>query len=201
METLHHKLNHSITHLTELARTSKLISINVALLADQILHDRAGSSAGIKVVALEIQRLSDESREGLENLYLILDEIRLLTQTINLAGRQRMLSQKIMKIHLARRLDPAFYPADEAAKLTADFTRTLEQLGRCPLNNAVIRQCLARGTETWTAYLSAVNRDDLAASIRLNELVLQEMHATVQAYEELAGTKLAEAPGRRSAAA
>lgn len=201
METLHHKLSHSITHLTELARTSKLISINVALLADQILHDRAGSSAGIKVVALEIQRLSDESREGLDNLYLILDEIRLLTQTINLAGRQRMLSQKIMKIHLARRLAAASYPADEAAKLTSEFTRTLEQLGRCPLNNAVIRQCLARGTETWSAYLSAVQRDDLAASIRLNEIVLQEMQATVQAYEELAGTKLAEAPGRRSAAA
>ncbi len=189
MESLNLRLTSSISQLSELARTSKIISINVALLAEQIETDRAGSTAAIKVVALEIQRLSDKSNAGLAKLHHIVDDLRLLTQTINLAGRQRMLSQRIMKLFLIRKTGSAPPTSAEFDQAAAEFARALGQLTNCSLNTATISSHLADVTATWNLFFASLQRDDLGASIRLNEQVLHEIHATVQAYEELAGHK------------
>lgn len=187
MQPLHLRLGSNLAHLGELARTSKIISINVALLAEQLEANRIGSTAAIKVVALEIQRLSDESGAGVERLHGILDDLRLLTQTINVAGRQRMLSQRVMKLALIARLHAAPDTAAECARAAADFSHALTHLARCPLNTAAIDAQLAHASVTWQSFLDTLAQPDLSPAITLNDRVLQEMHAIVQAYEELTG--------------
>lgn len=191
METLDRKLKAVIGQLTESARASKLISINAALLADQIQDGRARNTLALKVVASEIQRLSDESASGIAVLHAVLGEVKLLTQTINLAGRQRMLSQKIMKLYLIHR-EPAAARADaEIRRSIGEFESALEQLALCPLNTPEIRVQLDRASEVWAAFHAALRSGDYVAAVPLNERVLQEMHAAVQCYEELAGGKAA----------
>lgn len=191
MQPLDRKLLAVIHRLTEAARASKIVSLNAALLADQIHNGRAQNTDAIKVVAHEIQRLSDESSSGIAALHAILDEVKLLTQTINLAGRQRMLSQRLMKLVLIQREQPSAERAREIEHLTGDFERTLERLKNCGLNTGAILAQLERATAAWVAFRSALRVSDIVSAVTLNERVLQEMHVAVQHYEELAGAKAA----------
>lgn len=191
MQTLDRKLLTVIDRLTESARASKIVALNAALLADQIQNGRAQNTHAIKVVAGEIQRLSDESSTGIAALHAILDEVKLLTQTINLAGRQRMLSQRLMKLVLIQRERQAPERAQEIERLTGDFERTLDRLKGCNLNTSAIHAQLERVVATWAAFKSVLRDNDISQAVVLNERVLQEMHAAVQYYEELAGTRAA----------
>ncbi len=191
MDTLDRKLMTVIGQLTDSARASKIISINAALLADQILDGRAKNTLALKVVANEIQRLSDESSSGIAALHSILSEVKLLTQTINLAGRQRMLSQKIMKLFLIRRDSASVYIDQEISALTEEFEHSLDRLKLCRLNTTKIGAQLDRASEAWIAFRSALRAGDLVAAVPVNERVLQEMNIAVQCYEELAGARIA----------
>jgi hypothetical protein len=198
MDTLDHKLRAVIAELTTSARTSKIISINAALIAEQLQQGRSQNMAALKVVATEIQRLSDESAHGIAALHAILADVKLLTHTINLAGRQRMLSQKIMKLFLLQRSGSVVDTPLGFRPLVEEFEANLERLSACPLNTPEIRVQLQRGAEVWGAFMDALDKANISSAAALNERVLQEMHAAVQAYEALAGTTPASAPASRA---
>lgn len=191
MDTLDKKLMAVIDQLADSVRASKIISINAALLADQIHSGRLQTAAGIKAVAREIQRLSDESTTGIDVLQRILADVKLLTQTINLAGRQRMLSQRIMKLFLEQREAGSSERAQEVQRLCTEFQAALERLKLCRLNTTDINIQLTRGTDAWMAFRAALGTGDVAEAIRLNDRLLQEMHAAVLRYESLAGATAA----------
>lgn len=191
MDTLDKKLMAVIDQLADSVRASKIISINAALLADQIQRGRLQTAAGIKAVATEIQRLSDESTTGIDALQRILADVKLLTQTINLAGRQRMLSQRIMKIFLVQRETPSSEQDEELHRLCGEFQGALERLRLCRLNTPQLRAQLARSADAWSAFRGALEAGDVAEAIRLNDRLLYEVHAAVQCYEALAGSTVA----------
>ncbi len=187
METLDKKLQAVIERLAESARTSKIISMNVAFLADRGASDRENTSAAIKVVATEIQQLSAASSDGIHELTGILGEVRLLTQTINLAGRQRMISQKVMKLFLIEQTETDPKAGDERRKWAGEFEAALAKLEAGRLNTVEIGAQLGKVRELWTVFTEALRARDVIKAVDLNERVLSEMHAAVQKYEALAG--------------
>lgn len=187
METLDKKLQTVIARLSESARTSKIISMNAAFLADRGVNDRERTSAAIKVVASEIQRLSTASSDGIDELTGILGEVRLLTQTINLAGRQRMISQKVMKLFLIEGTCTDPKAGDERRKLAGEFETALTRLEASQLNTGEIRAQLRKVRELWAAFGKALQTRDVTVAAELNERVLSEMNAAVLKYEALAG--------------
>lgn len=188
METLDSKLRLVIEQLAGSARMSKLISINAALIAERLNHAAGADTSALKVVAGEIQRLSDESAAGIATLHAVLAQTRQLTQTVNLAGRQRMLSQKIMKLHLLQ-AGPHASPAQatELQSLIASFEQALASLRSSSLNTPEIDALLGRAMAAWEQFRAALRTSDLRPAIRLNEALLLELHACVQGYESLAG--------------
>ena len=191
METLDKKLQAVIERLSESARTSKIISINASILADHGQTEYRQTSAAIKVVATEIQRLSTVSSDGIQELNGILGEVRLLSQTINLAGRQRMISQKVMKLFLIEGTGTDPKALDERRKWTNEFEVALEKLVKSRLNSSEIRLQLARVSDLWTAFNRALQARQVAAAAELNEKVLSEMNSAVMKYEALAGGQMA----------
>lgn len=189
VDTLDKKLTTVIGQLTDSARASKIISVNAALLADQIHHDRTNAAAALKVVAAEIQRLSEESKGGIDALHSILGEVKMLTQTINLAGRQRMISQRVMKLYLIQRAQPSDETGKELARWRGEFVTALKRLHRCTLNTAPISRQLSQVDLAWAEFSAALAAADTGSAIRLNDRVLQEMHAAVLLYESLAGAQ------------
>lgn len=188
METLDSKLRLVIEQLATSARMSKLISINAALIAERLHHAAGADTSALKVVAGEIQRLSNESATGIATLHAVLAQTRQLTQTINLAGRQRMLSQKIMKLHLLQ-AGPHASPAQatELQSLIAGFEQAFGALRSSSLNTPEIDALLGGATEAWEQFRGALRASDLRPAIQLNEALLVQLHACVQGYESLAG--------------
>ncbi|MGC4072242.1 MAG: type IV pili methyl-accepting chemotaxis transducer N-terminal domain-containing protein [Nibricoccus sp.] len=187
METLDKKLQAVIERLSDSARTSKIISMNAAFLADRGADGREETSAAIKVVASEIQRLSTASSNGILELNGILSEVRLLTQTINLAGRQRMISQKVMKLFLIEATGADPKAGAERHKWAGEFETALEKLRKSRLNTVEISMQLERVMELWAVFARALQNNEIMRAVDLNERVLSEMHATVLKYEALAG--------------
>lgn len=195
METLDSKLRLVIEQLASSARMSKLISVNAALIAERLHYAAGADTSALKVVAGEIQRLSDESSAGIATLHAVLAQTRQLTQTVNLAGRQRMLSQKMMKLHLLQ-AGPHASPAQatELKSLIESFEQALASLRSSSLNTSAIDALLGRATAAWERFRIALLSSDLGPAITLNEALLLELHACVQGYESLAGgTPLASA--------
>ncbi len=189
METLDSKLRLVIEQLASSARMSKLISMNAALIAERLQHAAGADTAALKVVAGEIQRLSEESAVGIATLHAVLAQTRQLTQTVNLAGRQRMLSQKIMKLHLLQAGPHATAAqAAELQSLVGSFEQALVALRSSSLNSPEIDALLGRATAAWAAFRTALRGSDLRPAIQLNEALLVELHACVQGYEALAGS-------------
>jgi len=186
-EPLDKKLRNVIARLSDTVRTSQLISLNISLLAVRGAHNLEANNAAIQVVAAEIQRLNGESNANIEELHAVLTRVQTLTRIINTAGRQRMLSQKIMKLFLVQQIKAASGAREEMEALMKEFSNTLAALLGSELNTAEIRAQLSRVHERWKLLASAIHDGDIDSAIPLNEQVLSEMHRGVQLYEALAG--------------
>jgi PilJ/NarX-like methyl-accepting chemotaxis transducer len=115
-----------------------------------------------------------------------------LGRIINLAGRQRMLSQRMAKFYLFQRL--GVQTAEAAAgleKARGEFTKANEELLRAPENNAAVTSELALVEQQWFFFQAAL--DQSAASPQgashvatTSERILEQLDLCVSLYEGLA---------------
>ena len=145
----------------------------VALLAPwQVL--RSALAAPAQVARLpEIDRLAEDMLRKAEQLTLNLEVAGLAgaLHVINVAGRQRMLSQRLTKAALmAMLLDSSVSRPTRAAAARAqsELVAGFDYLARLPLSNAQIAMELAAALENWSAFEAV--RADLSATSRREEL-------------------------------
>lgn len=118
-----------------------------------------------------------------------------LGSAINKAGRQRMLTQLVLKAYGQIGLD--LLPEASAAQLregVALFDRQLAEL-KAFAPNRQIRDALARTEALWVPYRTIatgpINRDGAAQLLSRNEDVLFAADAVVQLLQDLSGTSVA----------
>ena len=102
-------------------------------------------------------------------------------RVVNVAGRQRMLSQRVAKLALLGE------PAAAVAQTSAEFEQGLATLRSSPLSTAEIRDRLAQAEAQWHALRASLSdasrpagRDALAAA---SEALLTELDALTGLYE------------------
>ena len=104
---------------------------------------------------------------------------------INLAGRQRMLSQRLAKEALLAGLlpEPAAEAARHAARRTAiEAEQALATLQAAPLSTAEIRATLAAAAEAWPQMLSGL---DAAGTPEGRRVLARASEALLERFEEL----------------
>ena len=104
---------------------------------------------------------------------------------INLAGRQRMLSQRLAKQALIATLGegaPAQAAASDAVRTIQDFEQALAQLADAPLSSTEIRSDLAQAALDWRAMLDGVRE---AASEAGRQQISRSSEALLALFEGL----------------
>ena len=115
---------------------------------------------------------------------------------INIAGRQRMLSQRMAKFYQALSWNVA--PANgntELEKARQEFVAALRELTSAPENTAAIKDELALGQQQWLFFENALTQrggDRKTAALNVattSERLLEVMNTVTGLYEKLQGKK------------
>jgi hypothetical protein len=116
-------------------------------------------------------------------------------QLVNLAGRQRMLTQRMMKFYLYETWEINTAPADMELHLArAHFTAVLLQMERSPLTEPKIKAQIAELRHVWEPYQTALfasndfakMRRDAPLAADLSERVLESTEKLVAMLVEIA---------------
>ena len=132
-----------------------------------------------------------------ETLTTFLETSGLVTnlRVINLAGRQRMLCQRVGKLCLLLALDLVANPVVTAARAeqlqaaAAAFTGALAELTGMPVHTPAIDRWLAEAQRQWAAMRPFQRGEgEIARCIEISEQLLETMERLTEAYEQAAQT-------------
>ena len=106
---------------------------------------------------------------------------------INVAGRQRMLGQRITKLCFQLALEPSTAMLAQLQELTAAFQAAFEHLRKLPLSSPLIRADLDAAVEHWRRLRGALDRLSeaaaLAAIVHAGEHLLEACERLTDHYE------------------
>ncbi|MDQ8181363.1 type IV pili methyl-accepting chemotaxis transducer N-terminal domain-containing protein [Pelagicoccus sp. SDUM812005] len=187
-ESLSKRLETLIAEIERSAKMAKMVSMNASVIAVRSRTDSSEAFA-FEAVASQIMDISEASLNRIEGLREILREMDSLTSIINKAGRQRMLSQRYMKLALAAKLSGDQTSSDEQSALKQLFESSLRELQSCPLNTPSITGQLQQAQTSWDSFIASIEENDFEAATQKNETVLTEMNKAVVLYEKLVHNK------------
>ncbi len=120
----------------------------------------------------EVDALAEELLDHAERLTANLEVAAFATalHAINVAGRQRMLSQRLAKEALLAALLPGSAPP--GGKTEAELEEGLAYLRRLPLSNAEITRELEQTSQVWQAFQTALGQRDRERIAALSEDLL-----------------------------
>jgi hypothetical protein len=115
-------------------------------------------------------------------------------QLVNLAGRQRMLSQRMAKAYFFRQLGVNAGPAGEMMDAAVkEFAKAHETLKASPQNTPQIKTELALAEQQWFFFRNALGLSDAGDRMKAaeavgstSERILEQMDLVVGLYEKLA---------------
>jgi hypothetical protein len=153
-----------------------------------------------KAGAVVLYDASEALQKEAHNLTLAYDAAALSPHDhlVNLAGRERMLSQRMAKFYLYRTWDIQVEAANMEMHLSrAHFTSVLTQLERSPLATAQSRQAVAEIRRKWEPYQQALLASLESANIRGNAKRVADLSEQVLASTEELVTLIVEQAQQR----
>ncbi|WP_157473149.1 hypothetical protein [Lentisphaera araneosa] len=100
-----------------------------------------------------------------------------LLTLINRAGRQRMLTQELMKLHLIKSYNIPYrgHVNQDILECVESFNSTQVMLGAKPDNNLRVQKAISVVNEAWMKFIAAFETHELDDVVELNTVVLKEM--------------------------
>lgn len=186
---LEKRLKIAIKTITELVGKINIISVNASISASR-MSNFGTEGAAFKVIANEIQSISNKSLGDIAELGDVIGDVKFLSQTINKAGSLRMLSQKIIKQHFILDLNLVNNSEDILKDYNVSiskFEEVLCGLDECKLNTDGIVDSISFSKEKWQVFKDSMAKHDHVNCILQNDILLASLQKLVKEYEELAG--------------
>lgn len=194
-DSLNGKLQHILASISELAKTTNIVSINASISASK-LHTQEGRV--FEEIAKEMRKISQNSLQEIKGLNDILRGVKELSEVINLAGRQRMLAQKVMKLACLIKIDGSESSShtehDSAHSLMQEITETValfensqQILINNHLNTREIDSALALISASWKNFQLALTAGNLRYANQLNNELVSHINTAVLRYQALGG--------------
>lgn len=150
---------------------------------------RPSQGSALQLLGLDAQVLG-LAHQGTQQLELHAGKP--VSQLINVAGRQRMLSQRLAKLHLATTWKTAGAEATaQISQAKQEFVHALEQLEKAQLTNSAIQHQLTLARQQWMFFDAALARVDSPAKrdaenvFVASENILQVMDQITELYVRL----------------
>ncbi len=153
-----------------------------------------------KAGAIVLYDANEELQKAAHNVTLAYEDVSLapLDHLVNLAGRQRMLSQRTAKFYLYRTWDLYLEPADMELHLSrAHFTAVLIQIERSPLATTQIKKLVVKIQREWEPYKQALLVSREPAKMRSNAKRVAELSELLLASTEELVTLIVEQAQQR----
>lgn len=186
---LEQKLKFTIDTISTLVRNINLVAVNASISASH-MEKYGDEGKAFKVIAKEIQDISNKSLGDITGLGDILGDVKFLSQTINTAGSLRMLSQKIMKLFLINNMSLNLNTASftkEYNNMVTKFESVLSTIKECKLNTTDVNKAIEQASFEWYEFLNTLSNKSVEDSIEQNDKLLSSLQKVVSEYEKLAG--------------
>lgn len=153
-----------------------------------------------KAGAVALYDANEALQSAAHNVTLAYEDVTLapLDHLVNLAGRERMLTQRVAKFFLYRTWDLYVEPADMEMHLSrAHFTAVLIQLESSPLATKQIKELVAKIQREWEPYKEALLVSREPAKMRSNAKRVAELSEQLLASTEELVTLIVEQAKQR----
>ena len=88
-----HNLNHVIKSMDDFSSKTNMVAINASIRASKL---STSEGAAFQILAREIQSMSSASKDKLEEIHSLINDIAVLSKLINKTGGQRLLLMRIV---------------------------------------------------------------------------------------------------------
>jgi nitrate/nitrite-specific signal transduction histidine kinase len=181
-----------ISQLDELKKTTPTPEIGKAVAALESAWNDYQKDLLLPLSKENAQRIYESGEQTLQRAHALtlLYEKQLNTaqaHLVNIAGRQRMLSQRMARAFYFSKWDIATNTAKDLQLARQEFVQGLKALIDAPQNTPAIRQELALAEQQWLFFQFAIDggpdRDKHVATT--SERILEQMNVVTEMYEKL----------------
>jgi hypothetical protein len=186
-----------ISQLGELQRTMPTPELKTAVTAlvqtwENYRHDLSLSPS--KENAARVYSSGDQALQRAHELTVLYEKFLGTPQghLVNIAGRQRMLSQRMARAFYFGKFGIAANTAQDLETAQKEFAVGLKELVEAPQNTSPIKTELTFAEQQWLLFQAAIRNTLNNASANKNvattsERILEEMNAVTALYEKLVG--------------
>lgn len=174
--------------LSEMIETNKMIAINASIVATQLQHFGEETRA-FKQLAKEIGNSTEGISEKIKTVEQIYADFVELSKIINIAGRQRMLSQKFIKIYFIEKneLLPAMEILKQKNEVIDLFENSIIFLISSKYNTEEIVILWSKIDVKWKNIKRLYTIKETLDLITEIDSLLESLQQVVGLYEKLAG--------------
>lgn len=172
-----HNLNHVINSLNSFSAKTQMVAINTSIRASKISNSEG---AAFKVLAREIQDISAQSKEKLEEIHALINEIAELSKLINKTGSLRMLLMQIVNNII---LDDLEQQKENITK----FEQRLTEISSSFVINQSSKLIISKVRSGWQNFQTNMPRLPHLEVMSEAYLLIDEINILINEFEKYAG--------------
>ncbi|WP_109829889.1 methyl-accepting chemotaxis protein [Reichenbachiella versicolor] len=175
--TIKRNLNRVIRSMDSFSSRSNMVAINASIRASKLTNSEG---AAFKVLAREIQEMSTQSKDKLEEINELINEIAILSKLINKTGSLRMLLMRIVNAKILNN-------KELQEKTTEGFDKNIDIISEASINSDYTLSQIENIKMQWIYFKTDI--DSWTSEQALDEAneIIDVINVLIREYEKYSG--------------